>query len=592
MKRRVADIIFDTLAENGVTQAFCVVGGGAMFLNNALGISTRVKTLFLHHEQACSMAAEGYARTKGMPAICCVTSGPGGTNALTGVMGAYQDSIPMIVVSGQVRYATTVAESGLNLRRRGEQEFDIVNSVKNMTKYAKMVTEPKDIRMEVQQAFDIAMHGRRGPVWLDIPLDVQSAMVEEKELASVLPAPEMIRCSDEELGAILEALRRAKAPCILAGSAVGSCHLQSSLQRALENVKVPVVSAALACDVLYHEHPLYYGSTGGVGTRSGNLVMQNSDLLLVLGCSLGFKQTTFVQSAFAPKAKIIMVDVNPDEALKKGLRIDCFIHSDIAHILEAFSRAGSAVVAPQRWLNHCQMLKDRFDLFEGAIGKPEERVNSYNFWKEYVLREADDSITVLGNSSCVTPRLQFENQKAGQKTFANINCGSMGYGIPSCMGATVAAGRAAVVIDGDGSFMMNLQELQTIKHNNLPVKIVLFANDGYRGITQTCKTYFNGHNVGCTPESGLSMPDFTAVAAAFSIPCRLCSSNSELGEAIDWLLAQPSCCMLVLEQVYDNPVAPVIRQRLNADRSSCLVSLHDMFPFLNEEELHSCMYGG
>jgi len=590
MKRRVADIIFETLADNGVTHAFCVVGGGAMYLDNALGISTRIKTLFHHHEQACSMACEGYARVNEIPAICCVTSGPGGTNALTGVMGAYQDSIPMIVISGQVRYATTVAESGLNLRRRGEQEFNIVDTVKTMTKYAKMIIDPCDIKMEVQKAFDIAMHGRRGPVWLDIPLDVQSAMVEEDELTPVLPAPEMIRCTDEDIEAIITALKEAKAPCILAGSAIGSSFLQRKLEAVLEQIRVPVVSAAVACDILYHEHPLYFGSTGGVGTRSGNFVMQNSDVLLVLGCSLGFKQTSFVQEAFAPDAKVIMVDVNPDEAKKRGLRLDAFIHCDVEYILDKLVAEKTSFSAPQAWIDHCLGLKHRFDLYEGAVGQPDDRVNSYNFWKEYVMQEPDDSITVLGNSSCVTPRLQFENQKQGQKTFTNINCGSMGCGLPSSMGAVVAAGRPVVVIDGDGSFMMNLQELQTIKHNNLPVKLVLFANDGYRGITQTCKNYFKGFNVGCTPESGLSMPNFATVISAFGIPNRECHTNGELKENVAWLLAQPSYCVLVIHQMYDNPVAPVIKSRLNEDGSSCPVVLHDMFPFLDKEELQSCMY--
>lgn len=592
MKKRIADIIFDTLADNGVTDAFCVVGGGAMYLNNALGISTRIKTTFNHHEQACAMAAEGYARSKNMPAICCVTSGPGGTNALTGVMGAYEDSIPVIVISGQVRYETTVAESGLNLRRRGEQEFDIIDTVKTMTKYAKMVVNPLEIKREVQKAFDIAMHGRRGPVWLDIPLNVQHAMLEEDDLLPVLPPPSMTTCSAGQFREIVEALKNAKAPCILAGSAIGSCHLQENLLKALEVAQIPTVSAAVACDVLYHEHPLYFGSTGGVGTRCGNLVMQNADVLLVLGCSLGFKQTSFSQDAFAPRAKIIMVDVEPDEAKKKGLRIDTFVHSDVRFILDSIVKEVEVFSATQQWISHCNFLKNKFDLYEGTTDKWNERVNCYNFWKEYTFKEPEDSLTVVGNSSCGTPRIQFENRKSTQKTFTNINCGSMGYGIPAAIGAAVASHKPTVVIDGDGSFMMNLQELQTIVHNKLPVKIVLFSNDGYRGITQTCKAYFKGFNVGCTPESGLSMPNFADVAAAFRLPYKVCETNGDLKESIDWLLSQPGYCVLELYQHFDNPASPVVKSRLNEDGSSCPVVLEDMFPFLDKADLETCMYKG
>ncbi len=589
MKKRVADIIMETLVENGITDAFCVVGGGAMFLDNAAGINPDMHIIFNNHEQACAMACEGYARTKDKMALCLVTSGPGGTNTLTGVMGAYQDSIPMIVISGQVRYATTIAQSGLNLRRRGEQEFDIINSVQNMTKYAKMVIDPLSIKQEVQHAIDIALNGRRGPVWLDIPLDVQSAEVEEDELLPILPKPEIIKCSDRDFDELKELIKSAKSPCILAGSAISSTHSQDKLVKMLTHWQIPTVSAAVACDILYHEHPLYYGSTGGVGTRSGNFVMQNADVLVIMGCSLGFKQTTFVQDAFAPKAKVIMIDVNPDEAIKSGLNICKFIHSDISDIFDRVQNA-EAFKAPQKWIEHCNMLKNKFDLYENAIGNPEDRVSSYNFWKEYAMQEAEDSLTVMGNSSSVTPRLSFENIKPNQLTFTNINCGSMGYDIPAAIGSAVASKRDVVLVTGDGSFMMNLQELQTIKFNNLPVKIVLFANDGYRGIVQTCKNYFNGKNVGCTPESGLSMPDFEKIANAFELPYKKCKTNSELKESISWLLKQDSYCILELSQIYDNPPAPVVKPRMTTDGKPQKIRLEDMAPFLDREEFEKCMY--
>ena len=589
MKKRVADIIIETLINNNITDAFCVVGGGAMFLNNAAGINPDMHIIFNHHEQACAMACEGYARTKNKMALCLVTSGPGGTNTLTGVMGAYQDSIPMIVISGQVRYATTVQESGLKIRRRGEQEFDIVNSVQNMTKYAKMITNPLSIKQEVQKAIDIALNGRRGPVWLDIPLDIQSAIVEEDDLLPILPKLETVKCSDDDFDYLKLLLKNAKSPCILAGSSISSTHSQNKLKQMLEKWRIPTVSAAVACDILYHEHPLYYGSTGGVGTRCGNFVLQNADVLLVLGCSLGFKQTTFVQDAFAPNAKVVMIDVNSDEAKKSGLNIYKFIHSDISDIFDRVAKSEN-ILAPQRWVEHCNMLKQKFDIYENAIGKPQEKVSSYNFWKEYALLEPDDSITVMGNSSCVTPRLSFENNKENQLTFTNINCGSMGYDLPASIGAAVAAKKDIVLVTGDGSFMMNMQELQTIKFNNLPIKIVIFSNNGYQGIVQTCKNYFAGKNVGCTQDSGIQMPNFEKIANAFDFPYKKCNNNAELKGCIEWLLNQKGYCILELIQIHENPPAPVVKPRMSLDGTLQKIKLEDMSPFLDKEVFEECMY--
>ena len=593
MKKRVADIVFDTLADNGVEQAFCVVGGGAMYLDNALGVSTRIKTVFNHHEQACAMSAEGYARywSGAKPAIVCVTSGPGGTNALTGVMGAYQDSIPMIVISGQVRFETSLAACPeLKLRRRGEQEFDIINSVRNMTKYAKMVTDPLAVRQEVQRAYDIAMHGRRGPVWLDIPLNVQRAEVEEADCLLPLPAPEEIACSADEVAVALEALRQAQAPCILAGSAIGSCALREPLEKFLERVRVPVVSAAVVSNALYHDHPLYFGSTGGVGTRCGNFVVGSADVILVLGCSMGFKQTGFAQENFAPQARIIMVDVNADESRKPGLRIAKTVVCDLKAFFRIALAAGVRVEVPGDWIAHCRMLKARFDLFEGATGADDAPVNSFNAWREWELRQGPNAVTVMGNSSCVTPGLSMACFGRDQVIFTNVDCGSMGYGLPAALGAAVAARRAVVLFEGDGSLMMNLQELQTVVSNRLPVKIVLFANGGYSGIVGTCTAYFNGKLVGCTPESGLSMPDFGKVAGAFGIAHRLCRTNGELADGFDWLLAQPLCAILEVRQMARNPIAPVVKARLNADGSSSAPKPYDMFPFLPAEEVASCLY--
>lgn len=593
MKKRVADIIIETLIDNGITDAFCVVGGGSMFLDNAAGINPNMNIVFNNHEQACAMACEGYYRTSGKMALCLVTSGPGGTNTLTGVMGAYQDSIPMIIVSGQVRYATTVAQSGLSLRRRGEQEFDIVNSVQNMTKYAKMVIDPLSIRQEVQHAIDIALNGRRGPVWLDIPLDVQSAMVEENELLPNIPKPEIIKCSDKDFEELKELIKNAKAPCILAGSAISSTHSQNKLEKLLAKWKIPVVSAICMSDVLANDTELFYGGVGGLGTRAGNFIMQSADLLIVLGCSLGYKQTTFSQEVFAPEAKIVMIDVNPDEAKKEGLNIFKFIQSDIADIFNKVDKS-EQYTAPKVWLEHCAGLKSKFEFFENANHDMASKVNSYNFWKEYTSQISKDNITILGNSSSMTAGWQYGKDYKSQIRFTNANCGSMGYDLPAAVGACVGSNtqksREIILVTGDGSFMMNLQELQTIKTNRVPLKIILFCNNGYGGIVQTCKNYFNGYNVGCTPDSGIKMPDFEKIANAFEFHYKKCDCNGKLKECINWLLNHDGNCLLELVQAENDTTAPVVKPRLKENGETEKLKLEDMFPFLDRNVYNECIF--
>lgn len=586
MKKRVADIIFDVLADNGVEQAFCVVGGGAMYLDNALGISTRIKTIFNHHEQACAMAAEGYARyhSGAKPAIVCVTTGPGGTNTLTGVMGAYVDNIPMIVIAGQCRYNTSIPQTGLPLRTRGIQEFDAISTVRKMTKYAKLVIDPREIKREVQKAYDIAMNGRRGPVWLDVPQDVQSAEVEESELLEVeAPLPEIMPAGDK-IGEFTRLLSESKRPVILAGSAIRAADCSDTFRHFLERVKVPVVGACVQPDVFYHGHPLYCGSEGTVGTRAGNIVLQSADLVIVVGAALSFIETGFVQKNFAPNAQVVMVNVDEYEPLKPGLHVELFIHAELKMFFMALQ--SFCYKAPDDWLLRVEKVKRHFDLFEGAEGLDVTtgRVNSYDFWKEYRRQEPSEGLTVLGNNSGVSPRLQNGCAQACQRTFANVNCGSMGWDVPASIGVAVASGRPVTLVTGDGSFMMNLQELATIAHNRLPIRIVVFSNDGYNGIRQTCKNYFGGRNVGCDAESGIGFPDFRKLAEAFGLPYRECSCNAEISGAIEWLNGQSSSAFLLVRQKYDNPPVPRVVSRLRADGTSEPAWLQDMFPFLDDAE--------
>lgn len=591
MKKRVADIIMETLVEHGITDCFAVVGGGAMHLDNALLVCEKMNKYFNHHEQACAMAAEAYARLSGKMAAVCVTCGPGATNTLTGVMGAWQDSIPMIVLSGQVRYEISVPKSGLKLRYRGIQEFEIIPTVKNMTKYAVMLTDPLAVKKELVKAINIAMEGRRGPVWLDIPQDIQNARVEESEL---YPVEERTRTApdfkNEDIVEVIDLLRKAKRPCILAGSGIISSNSRDDFEKLVNKMGVPVIGGSWVADNLYTEHPLYFGNSGNVGPRTGNFILQNADVILTLGNSLGFRQTGFNLEGFAPNAKLIMVDIDAEESKKPGLNIYKFIHADLKNIIEKLSQADCRIQAPIEWIDYCEMLKKRFTPFEAADSiDMEERVCSYYFWKIFQQYEEQDSILAMGNSTANSAKLQIGVKYPQQRVLTNYTCGSMGYDVPAAIGAAVAFGKKVYCITGDGSVMMNLQELQTIVQNNLPIHLVVFSNDGYGAIRQTSKNFFNGAYIGCTPDTGVSFPDFEKVAEAFGFAYRKCSSNAQVEEAVQWLINSKSRVLLEIEQRLDDPVIPKVMSRLDENGKMLTPALQDMYPFLPEEEYRELM---
>lgn len=584
MKQRVADIIIQTLIDRGITESFVVVGGGAMHIDNALGLNENMHKIFTHHEQACSMAAEAYARLTGKMAAVCVTSGPGATNAITGVMGAWQDSLPMIVLSGQVRYAISVEASGLPLRYRGMQEFEIIPAVKNMTKYAVMLKDPLSVRREINKAIDIALSGRRGPVWLDVPLDIQSAVIETDELYSNEDLPQAPAATEEQVLAVIEKLKSAKRPVILAGNGIANSGMLDQFRAFARKTRIPAISACIAADALYMDYDRFYGMSGSIGPRCGNFIVQNADVILSLGCSLGFKTSGFAQEHFAPKAFMIAVDVDENEMKKPGIRVDYFVHST----LESFFRQSMSVgeiPVPEKWVAYCDALKQRFSPYEPGLNLPaEERVCSYWFWKQFDELAPADTVCVLGNNTANSARLQIGIPHKDQRIIANNNCGSMGMDLPASVGVA-AAGREAVCITGDGSIMMNLQELQTIRHNKLPVKIIVFSNDGYNAIRQTSKSFFGGFLVGCNSATGISFPSFADVARTFGLPYRCCHSNGEVAESLKWLFERKGAVLLEVEQRLDDPVTPKVMSRQLPDGTMSTPALHDLYPFLSEEEI-------
>ena len=590
MKKRVCDIIIETLVSRGIVDCFAVTGGGAMYIDNALYKNKSMTKYFNHHEQGCAMAAEGYTRYSGKMALVSVTSGPGGTNTLTGVMGAWVESIPMIVVSGQVRYQISVPKSGLNLRYRGTQEFNIVDTVKTMTKYAKMVINPLDIKMEVNKAIDIALSGRRGPVWLDIPMDVQSAIVEEDDLTPNVVIESASKIDDSDLDYLLNELAKAKRPVILAGRGVSAGGAREHFRQVVDCLNVPVLSSSSSADVMYKEHKRYYGSTGSFGPRAGNFIIQNADLIVSIGCSLGFSSTGFAQQYFAPNAKIIAIDVEEDEMKKPGLKISKFIKSDVLTFLEALKDKTRPIDVNNKWTDYCDKVFERFSPYEAAFNKKEEeRVCSYVFWSKFYNHAKDDTIVVLGNNTAIIGALQTGVFKPTQRVIGNKNCGSMGYDIPAALGAAVASKKEVILVTGDGSFMMNLQELQTIKHYGLNVKVVLFENNGYNAIRQTSKNFFNGEMIGCTPETGISFPSFEKVADTFGFEYQKCETNGGVDSALNKLFKTKGNVLLEISELLDDPIVPKVMSRPLPDGTLATPALQDMAPFIEKDEYDELM---
>lgn len=591
MQRRVADIVMDILVEEGILDCFAVVGGGAMHLNNALALNHKINKYFNHHEQACAMAADAYARLSGKMAAVCVTSGPGTTNAVTGVMGAWQDSLPMIVISGQVRYETSVAKTELPLRYRGIQEFDVRPMAQSMTKYVSMIIDPLSIRREMKKAIRLALSGRRGPVWIDIPLDIQSAIIDTDNLYPEEERPTVPTISTEECKWIEGELRHAKRPCILGGTGIVSSNTQREFQEFIERLNIPVIGGGWCTDMLYVQHPLYYGLSGDIGPRTGNFILQNADVILTLGNSLSFRQTGFAQELFAPNARIIYVDVDENESQKPGLHIDKFIHSDLKSFFQVFLSVGFSTIKKENWIDYCNKLKEKFSVYESLKNlEGSARVDAYYFWKIFERMAGEDQIIAMGNSRGNTAKIQVGVHKLGQRAITNYLCGSMGYDLPAAIGCAVASGQEILCVTGDGSIMMNLQELQTIKHYHLPVKVIIFSNDGYSAIRQTCKNFFSGTFIGCTPESGISFPDFERLADAFDFTYKCCRCNDEVEESLNWVLNTKGNLLLEIKQQIENPLIPKLMSRMNADGSFSTPALHDMAPFLPKAEIENLMF--
>lgn len=606
MKQRLADYVADFLVSHGVKDVFSVVGGGAMHLNDALGHNPGLHVTYQHHEQACAMAAESYARINNRIAALCVTTGPGGTNALTGVVGGWLDSIPMFVISGQVRYDTTAryAEQftdGLPLRAVGDQEYDIVKSAGPMTKYAVMIEDPKTIRYHLERAWHLAVTGRPGPVWIDIPVNFQGCYIETDELEGydetedekLLPPP----ISEETIQDILAQIAAAKRPVFHAGYGIRLSGGYEYFHRVVKKLGIPVVTYWNAVDLIEDDNPLYCGRAGNMGDRPGNFAIQNADLILALGTRISIRQVGYNWKTWARAAKVIMIDADPAELKKPTIHVEQPIWGDAKDFLAKVDAAlpDGKVLSPQEnWRGVCQIWKKRYPVVQEKNWRENgQTANVYAFVDYVSSRLPENSLSVVSNGACCVVGNQAYHIQKGSRFVINSAIASMGYGLPAAIGACIGAGRKdTVCLEGDGSIMMNLQELQTILTNHLPIRIFLINNQGYHSIRITQSNLFSEHSrVGIGPESGdLSFPDFSKLAPAFGYTYRCAHSNAEMKAVVDEALAAPAPSFT---EIFTDTVQrwePKSSTKRLADGTLVSPPLEDLAPFLPHEELEENMF--
>ncbi|MEQ2382841.1 thiamine pyrophosphate-binding protein [Lachnospiraceae bacterium CLA-AA-H58] len=603
MRKRLADYVADFLVVHGVSDVFSVVGGGAMHLNDALGHNADLRVTYNHHEQACAIAAEAYARLENKIAAVCVTTGPGGTNALTGVVGGWLDSIPMFIISGQVRYDTTaryaLQYTGTPLRAMGDQEYDITKAVQYMTKFAAMLEDPKDIRYLLEKAWHLATTGRPGPVWIDIPVNYQGGYIETDDLQGYDPAeddatlPPLV--DDEIIQTILKKIKNAKRPVFHAGYGIRLSGGYTAFRAVAKKLNIPIVTYWNAVDLIEDDNPLYCGRAGNMGDRPGNWAIQNADLILAVGTRISIRQVGYNWKTWARAAEVIMVDIDQAELKKPTLHVEMPVWADAKDFLTKLDKAASGPVNPSKeWLVTCQRWKKDYPaVLPRQWEENGKTANVYAFVRYLSSCLPENSLTAVSNGACCVVGNQAYVIQKGSRMANNSAIASMGYGLPAAIGTCIGGGRQQTIcLEGDGSIMMNLQELQTIQTNQLPIKIFLINNNGYHSIRITQNNLFKEHcKVGIGPESGdLTFPKFEQIAKAFGYPYYSAHSNAEMKQVVDEVLTLEGTVFCEIftdtEQVWE----PKSSTKRLSDGTLVSPPLEDLAPFLSREELENQMF--
>ncbi|MGC8490151.1 MAG: thiamine pyrophosphate-binding protein [Syntrophobacteraceae bacterium] len=592
---KLSDYVIDRIAQTGTRHIFMLAGGGCMHLVDSAGRRKDMKIVCNLHEQACSIAAEAYGQYTNGLGVALVTTGPGGTNAITGLAGAWLDSTPCLFLSGQVKRADLAAARGV--RQMGFQELNIVRIVESLTKYALTVTDPLSIRRHMDRALHLARSGRPGPVWLDIPLDVQAEMIDETGLEGCDPSEEGAIADQEvakgQVAAAIELLNNARRPVILLGNGVRLANALGDLDSLLETLNLPVLTTWKMADAIPEDHPLYVGRPGAIGQRAANFAQQNSDFLLILGARLDFGQTGYNHANFAPGAKKVMIDIDPAEIDKMDMTIDVAICADAGAVMKEFISQSASIHPQDRspWRRRCAEWKAKYPVVLPEYRAEKEGVSTYVLIDELSELMGPGDLLVPGSSgTCSEVTLQAFRVKSGMRILNTQGLGSMGFGIPAAIGACLASGRRRTVcIDGDGGFQMNIQELETVKRLNLPIKFFVLNNHGYGSIQATQKNYFGGHFVGSDAASGLTLPDVTAVATAFGIKVAKISDHADITGKIKEIFEMNGPVVCDVHISPNQTTAPRVSSYRKEDGTMVSMPMEDLWPFLDRDELEENM---
>jgi acetolactate synthase-1/2/3 large subunit len=594
---RVADYILETIAQHGVREMFFLPGGGSMHLNNALFRNKNLRAISMLHEQGAAIAAEGYARTSGKFGACMVTSGPGATNAITGLAGAWFESTPVIVVSGQVKRADLKGNSGL--RQLGTQELDIVFMVSSITKYAVCLTDPLRVRYELEKALHIMQSGRPGPVWVDVPLDVQATEIDpasqtgfEPEAHSHLTAAPGTAPLAAAVEQVAQWLARAQRPVLLVGNGVHCAGAEAELLRLVDQLHIPTQTTWIGADLLEYTHPLYFGRPGTVAGRGANFTIQNADLVIAIGCRMDFSITGFNRKHFARAADIVVVDIDAAEIDKLGDMPNLKVVSDAKAFITSLSAAAAA--RPQstyaEWIARCTAWKDTYPVVVPAYYQQTGYANTYVFTDVLCEELEGTDMLIPGSSGASIDTFWLSAKlKKGQRAVATGGLGAMGYGLPAAIGGCIGSGeRRTISVDGDGGFMLNVQELEVAKRLHLPIKFFVLNNNGYASIRASQSGYFK-ETIGCDSGSGMTLPDIGKLAHAFGIQSFRISDQSDLRASIRAVLDSdgPAICEVMVQP--DQAIGPRITSKLGNNGAMVSNPLEDLFPFLEREEFCSNM---
>lgn len=589
---KISDYVMEYLASLGIDTVFCVTGGGAMHLNNSLGQSEKLKGVFMLHEQGASIAAEAYARIHEGYGACLVTSGPGATNAVTGCVGSYIDSIPVVYISGQAKRADLVGDQ--KIRQFGIQEVDIISIVKSYTKYAVQIDSPEKIKYELQKASFLANDGRPGPVWIDIPLDIQASDIDPDSIESFIPDKKDYSVKTSDIDKTIEAINKAEKPVIVLGHGIRLSHSVDKARELIEYLGFPVLTSWNGVDLIESNHPLYYGRPGAVGQRAANLIEQGADLVITIGTRLNILSTGYNYDSFLSNAYHIMVDIDENEMNKKSVKPDLKVVADAGSFINALLKRKDEFSKNDitKWITHCDELLKKYPVFTDDIKLDNGFVSTYDLVKTVSDNmNGEDIYQFTSSGTSVDIAMKVFEIKKGQRAFLSSGLASMGYDIPSSIGSCVASsGKRTVCITGDGSIAMNIQELEVIKRLNLPIKLFVTDNSGYSMIYQSQSGNF-GRLTGCTADDGLTLPDIGKVAEAFGINSFMIENPDKLETIVKETLDNDGPALCIVKTDITLKILPKQVNYMKEDGQMASRPIEDMAPLLDRDELKEALYG-